>query len=71
MTHPERFDFISDPDDRKFAALAHAALAALVSNDEHLLGVRDRIGATVLSSGACWRRMRSEHLDSLEAAGLR
>jgi uncharacterized protein len=28
-THPERFAFIPDPDDRKFAALAHAAGATL------------------------------------------
>lgn len=37
-THPERFADIPDPDDRKFAALAHAAGAILISNDEHLLG---------------------------------
>jgi predicted nucleic acid-binding protein len=48
-THPERFADIPDPDDRKFAALAHAAGAALISNDEHLLGHRERRELTVLT----------------------
>lgn len=56
-THPERFAFIPDPDDRKFAALAHAAGAILISNDEHLLGQRDRIGVPVLTPGAFWRSL--------------
>jgi putative PIN family toxin of toxin-antitoxin system len=43
-THPERFSFVTDPDDRKFAALAHAAGAALISNDDDLLRHRDRLG---------------------------
>lgn len=34
---PERFAAIPDPDDRKFAALAYAARAILVTNDRHLL----------------------------------
>jgi predicted nucleic acid-binding protein len=55
-THPERFADIPDPDDRKFAALAHAAGAVLISNDEHLLRHRDHTDLTVLTPGAFWRR---------------
>jgi predicted nucleic acid-binding protein len=47
-THPQHFADIPDPDDRKFAALAHAAGAVLISSDEHLLG-RGRAGLTVLT----------------------
>ena len=55
-THPERFADIPDPDDRKFAALAHAAGAPLISNDEHLLGQRDRLDLTVLTPSEFWQR---------------
>ncbi len=55
-TYPERFDSVPDPDDRKFAALAHASGAVLVSNDEHLLGGRDQLDLTVLTPGEFWRR---------------
>jgi uncharacterized protein len=55
-THRERFAFIPDPDDRKFAALAQAAGATLVLNDDHLLSHRDRIDVPVLTPGECWRR---------------
>jgi len=47
-THPEDFREIEDPDDRKFAALAAASQAILVSNDEHLLSVRDQLKFQVL-----------------------
>jgi predicted nucleic acid-binding protein len=57
-THPERFAEIPDPDDRKFAALADAAGAVLISNDEHLLGQRDRMNLTVLTPSAFWKRER-------------
>ena len=57
-THPERFADIPDPDDRKFAALAHAAGAILISNDEHLLRNRDRMDLTVLTPGEFWRRQQ-------------
>jgi len=39
------FVFIPDPEDRKFAALAAATGATLISQDEHLLAFRDRDGA--------------------------
>ena len=57
-THPERFASIPDPDDRKFAALAHAAGAVLISNDEHLLGHRDLPGLTALTPSEFWQRQR-------------
>lgn len=48
-THPERFGLIEDLDDRKFAALAAAANAILVTNDDHLLSRRDAMGVEVLT----------------------
>jgi uncharacterized protein len=57
-TDPERFSFIPDPDDRKFAALAKAAGATLISNDEHLLAHRDRIAVPVLTPGEFWRSLQ-------------
>ena len=56
-THPERFAAIPDPDDRKFAALAHAAGAILISNDEHLLRSQDP-DLTVLTPTAFWKRQQ-------------
>jgi uncharacterized protein len=44
-----RYDFIADEDDRKFAALAEAVDAVLVSNDDHLLAVADRLSVPVLT----------------------
>jgi predicted nucleic acid-binding protein len=60
-THPERFAFIPDPDDRKFAALAQAAGATLVSNDAHLLHYRARMDVSVLTPGAFWRRQQRKN----------
>lgn len=57
-THPERFVEIPDPDDRKFAALAHSAGAILISNDDHLLQARDHMDVTVLTPGEFWRRQQ-------------
>jgi uncharacterized protein len=57
-THPERFAYVSDPADRKFAALAHAAGAIVITNDDHLLRHRDREGLTVLTPGAFWKRQQ-------------
>lgn len=47
----EDLSVIADPSDRKFAALAAAANAVLVSNDAHLLSVRDVLPVRVLRSG--------------------
>ena len=58
-THPERFAEIPDPDDRKFAALAHAAGAVLISNDKHLLDHRDRLDLAVLTPSEFWHRQRT------------
>ena len=49
--HPERYTQVSDYDDRKFAALASAAEAVLVSNDDDLLSVREQLDITVLTTG--------------------
>lgn len=50
-THPERFGFIEDPDDIKFAALAAASRAVLVTSDDHLLSQRHRMDVEVLTPG--------------------
>ena len=57
-THPERFTAIPDPDDRKFAALAHAAGAILISNDAHLLRYGKCLDLTALTPGAFWQRQQ-------------
>jgi predicted nucleic acid-binding protein len=48
-THLENFIEIEDPDDRKFAALAAATQATLISNDEHLLSVRNQLKIRILT----------------------
>ncbi len=48
-TAPERFDYIPDADDRKFAALAEASGAVLITNDAHLLENRERAGLRILT----------------------
>ena len=50
-TDPERFAGVPDPADRKFAALAAAADAVLLTNDAHLLAGRDASPATILTPG--------------------
>lgn len=50
---------IADPDDRKFAALAAGSGAVLVSSDQHLLGVRDILPATVETPAELLRRSRA------------
>jgi len=52
-------DWVGDPNDRKFAALARAAGAILVSNDDHLLARREEASITVLTSGEYVRRTGS------------
>ena len=51
IVHPERFDSIPDPEDRKFAALALAAGAILISGDDHLLANPHRLDILVLTPG--------------------
>src|SRR5262249_32040948 len=47
-THPEQFEFVPDPADRKFAALADAARAPLVTSDAGLLKVGGQMTVLVL-----------------------
>lgn len=44
---PGAFDFVEDPDDRKFAALAAASGTTLVTSDDHLLRHRGRPGLSI------------------------
>jgi predicted nucleic acid-binding protein len=48
-TFPEKFDYIPDPDDRKFAALSDAAGVVLITNDDHLLSSRRRAGLEIVT----------------------
>lgn len=48
-TEPEQFDYITDPDDRKFAALCAASSAILVTNDHHLLDHRAKTGFQIVT----------------------
>ena len=49
-TTPDLFDRIEDPEDRKFAALALATGAIVISSDAHLLSCRDELPVTVLTA---------------------
>ena len=49
QVHPERVDHVSDPDDRKFAALAGAVDAVLVTNDDDLLGTQEGRDVLILT----------------------
>jgi predicted nucleic acid-binding protein len=55
-TAPERFDYIRDAEDRKFAALSAAAGAVLITSDSHLLENRDRAAIEVLTPAEYWKR---------------
>ncbi len=55
-TAPERFDYIPDASDRKFAALAEASGAVLITNDAHLLDHRERAGLPILTPEEYRRR---------------
>lgn len=46
---PEAFIAITDPDDRKFAALSAAANRPLVTSDSHVLAHRNTIGIEVMT----------------------
>ncbi len=61
LTDPDAFVFIPDPADRKFAALAAATGAVLITSDRHLLDGRPHSGVVILTPGefverAGWRR---------------
>jgi predicted nucleic acid-binding protein len=49
-TDTENYSFVPDPDDREFLALAEAVDAVLVSQDDDLLGHRERAAVLVLTS---------------------
>ena len=53
---PEEMDCVSDPADRKFAALARAADAALITNDEDLLANREEADVYILRPGEYFER---------------
>ena len=59
-TFPEKFAFIPDPDDRKFAALADASGTVLLTNDEHLLRDRDQARLEILAPCEFLNRIMSE-----------
>jgi uncharacterized protein len=50
-TRPERFDYVPDPADRHFAALADAGGVPLVTSDDHLLQGRARARSEILTPG--------------------
>jgi 5-carboxymethyl-2-hydroxymuconate isomerase len=55
-THPGRYEYVSDPDDRKFLALAEATGATLITQDAHLLTGRARAAVPVVTPGEFWAR---------------
>ena len=55
-THPEAYGFVPDPTDRKFAALAEAVQAPLVTSDAGLLNARARMAVLVLKPSEFARR---------------
>jgi predicted nucleic acid-binding protein len=55
-THPDQFDYVPDPADRKFAALADATGAPLVTSDHDLLQGRERARTPILTPSEFVRR---------------
>ena len=55
-TDPDSFSMVTDPGDRKFAALAAAAQCPLVSRDEDLLEHRGTLGIEIFSPAEFARR---------------
>jgi predicted nucleic acid-binding protein len=47
-THPDQFEYVLDPADRKFAAIAAAASVPLVTSDRGLLNARGRAPFPIL-----------------------
>lgn len=56
-TEPSAFGMVEDPADRKFAALATAAGAVLVTSDDHLLAHAGTLPCPVETPGAFVRRL--------------
>ena len=63
-TYPEAYGFVRDPADRKFAALAEAVQAPLVTSDAGLLNARGRMAVRVLKPSEFARRCGGLHTDS-------
>jgi uncharacterized protein len=59
-THPERFLSVPDPEDRKFAALAAATGATLVTRDDHLLQAGEIPGTRILTASQFRRQMETK-----------
>ena len=57
-THPERFNYIGDPDDRKFAALAEVASAVLITSDDDLLSQRHQTQLDILTPSEFCKQFR-------------
>lgn len=55
--HPEQFESVPDPADRKFAALAQAADAVLVSQDDDLLGHQSQVDVPIVHPGEFLSRL--------------
>jgi uncharacterized protein len=58
--HPEVFMVITDPDDRKFAALSAAANRPLITSDNHLLSQRNTVGVKILTPAEFLARTKKE-----------
>lgn len=60
-THPEAFGFVPDPADRKFAALADAVQAPLVTSDAGLLNAASQMAVPVLKPSDFARRLGAHY----------
>lgn len=47
VTDESKYEFIKDKDDRKFASLAEATRAEIVTNDDHLLSAKNELKCKV------------------------
>jgi len=63
-THPEEFGFVPDPADRKFAALADAVQAPLVTSDAGLLNAGGQMAVPVLKPSEFARRCGALYMES-------
>ena len=63
-THPDEFGFVPDPSDRKFAALADAAQAPLVTSDAGLLNAGGQMAVPVLKPSELARRCGALYRES-------